>query len=74
MTLTYVPAENTRPFRRGESVLVLSRDGEPIGKQRITRVNRRTVKTDCGRTWSSEGEYYSDGVAYPFPTIKPEVE
>jgi hypothetical protein len=72
MSLTYVPTVNTRPFRVGETVLVLDREGKVISRQTVKRINKRTVETGCGRLWSLAGEYVGDNGVWPFPSITPE--
>lgn len=69
--LTYVvPEPPARPFRRGDRVQTVDRDGSVMGEQLVTAVRNGSVRTDCGRSWSASG-WWSDGTrAWPFPSIR----
>lgn len=69
--LTYVdPPKPTRPFRVGDAVDVVDRNGGAIGQQRVISVKGRAVTTDCGREWTKDGWWKGERDAWPFPSIR----
>ncbi|WP_448208181.1 hypothetical protein [Azospirillum sp. sgz302134] len=69
--LTYhVPDQPARPFARGDEVETVDREGNSMGRQRITKADKRIVHTDCGRAWTQDGDWWNGERAYPFPTIR----
>lgn len=69
--LFYIPTDPpTTPFAVGDTVEVLDRDGTAMSRSTVVRINARTVKTSCNRTWTKNGEWYGDGRPYPFPSIR----
>lgn len=69
--LTYIPTEApASPFKVGDKVEVLDRDHKIIGEQTIKTVLKTRVKTDCGRAWTKDGEWFDGQRGYSFPTIR----
>lgn len=59
-----------RPFRVGDVVELVDGQGLACGTKRIIRIQATTVRTDCGRTYTKDGRWYSDRRAWPFPWIR----
>lgn len=59
-----------RPFAKGDLVTVTDRSGMKLGKVKVVGVRGKVVKTDCGRTWTTQGWYRGERNAWPFPTIR----
>lgn len=71
MTLTYVaPTKPSRPFKRGDIVDVMDRDGKRLSTYKITHASKRRVLTDCGRSWDQRGWWLGANGSYPFPWIR----
>ncbi|AWJ93258.1 hypothetical protein Sp245p_25890 (plasmid) [Azospirillum baldaniorum] len=69
--LTYVlPEPPEYPFRVGDEVETVNRNGEAMGRQHITRIKGKIVTTDCGRRWTKDGWWHGETRAYPFPSIR----
>lgn len=69
--LTYIPpAPPARPFAKGDAVEVLDRTGNVIGHQVVIRASEKTVRTDCGRSWTQRGKWIGTAGVWPFPSIR----
>lgn len=69
--LTYIPTEvPAAAFKVGDQVEVLDRNHKVIGEQTIKAVLKTRVKTNCGRAWTKEGEWFDGQCSYPFPSIR----
>jgi hypothetical protein len=71
-SMTYkVPKPIRRPFYRGEIVETCDRDLTVMSKQRVIRVGKRIVVTECGRRWrASDGWWVGENGVWPFPSIR----
>ncbi|MGF6440197.1 hypothetical protein [Paraburkholderia youngii] len=70
-TLAYIPTPApATPFAVGETVEVLDREHVVLSVQTIKKVTRKKVKTDCGREWMLDGEWFDGESSYPFPSIR----
>lgn len=60
-----------RPFRVGDEVIVLDREGMNLGRQKIVLASGRIAGTECGRIWRQKDGYWigDENRAWPFPTI-----
>lgn len=63
------PVKPSRAFRKGDKVLILSREHTVIGEHVVTRAGPMIVRTDCGRRWDQRGWWCDEEMAYPFPSI-----
>ena len=72
MDLTYKEFDPpSHPFKMGDVVVVVDREGVALSEQKIAKVLAKTVKTACGREWTKDrGWYVGDTRAWPFPTIR----
>ena len=75
--LTYVsPPELRTNICVGDVVEIADRNGNALGRQKIVRVRKRYVMTDCGRRWTTDfGWWISEWrgnipVSWPFPSIR----
>jgi hypothetical protein len=69
--LTYKPTPPpARPFRKGDRVESLDREGVAMGEHLVTSVRAGVVRTDCGRSWAVDGQWFDGSVAWPFPSIR----
>ena len=70
--LTYkVPVPPSRQFRPGDTVEVLDREFNVIGRQQVVMASGRICKTECGRIWAQDGwRIDDDNIRRPFPSIR----
>lgn len=68
--MTYVqPTKPSRPFKRGDLVDAMDREGNRMSTVRVVRAGKRIVRTSCGRTWSQRGWWIGEQ-EWPFPWIR----
>jgi hypothetical protein len=72
MPLTYtLPKRLRKPFFRGEVVEVCDRDLKAMSTQKVIRVGKRVVVTECGRRWDAKnGWWIGQNGTWPFPSIR----
>lgn len=69
--LTYhVPDAPARPFKKGDVVVTVDREGKDMDRRIVTSAGKRIVKTDCGRQWTQDGWRWDGERTWPFPTIR----
>lgn len=69
--LTYhVPDPPARPFKKGDAVAIVDREGNDIGRQTVTAAGKRIVTTDCGRQWTQNCWRWDGEREWPFPSIR----
>ena len=70
--LTYVePTPPMRPFKKGDKVEVLDRDGSVLSRRTVIRAGKRVAVTECSRRWrQADGWFIGSTAAHPFPSIR----
>lgn len=70
MSLTYkVPEPPGRPFRKGDIVETLDRNGGVMGTEVVVYAGPKIVRTKDGRRWNQDGWWVGE-IAWPFPSIR----
>ena len=74
--LTYKVSARLPALAVGDEVECLDRNFQSMGIQKISKVAKRYVQTECGRQWTTDyGEWIASfhgnkPESYPFPSIR----
>jgi hypothetical protein len=58
-------------FAVGDRVSIRDRRGVTIGVQMVIVCDPSLIATNCGRSWTLDGQWFDGQQAWPFPSIRP---